>query len=48
MNKRYALPLAILLAALTPQAVADKCKGEASGAIHLCSCTVRSRLQAGW
>lgn len=50
MSKHYALPLILLLATLTPQAVANRCAGEFSEpvAIAHCACTVQNRLQAGW
>ena len=30
------------------QAVAARCSGESSRAVHACACTVRNRLAAGW
>jgi hypothetical protein len=50
MNKYHALPLALLFATLTPQAVANRCAGEFSEpvAIAHCACTVQNRIQAGW
>lgn len=43
-----AIALLLALSALTPGAVAARCRGEASFAIPLCACTVRNRLDAGW
>jgi hypothetical protein len=40
--------LALLLLALTPTAIAQRCAGEASFAVQECACTVRNRLDAGW
>ncbi len=30
------------------RAVASRCAGEASFAVHACACTVRNRIEAGW
>ncbi len=40
--------LLLLLAPLTPTAVAGRCAGESQTAVNLCACTVRHRLEAGW
>lgn len=45
---RNALLLIALLWTLTPQAVANKCNGEASFAVRECACTVVNRIAAGW
>ena len=48
LGRRYAAGfLIVLLAGLTPVAVANRCAGE-SAAVQICACTVRSRLSAGW
>lgn len=45
------MTLILLLTALltlTPDAVASRCKGEASFAIAQCGCSIVNRLSAGW
>jgi hypothetical protein len=42
------LLLLLLLPTLSPVAVANRCKGEASFAIPECACTVLNRLDVGW
>lgn len=37
-----------LVLSISPVAVANRCKGEASFAIPECACTVLNRLDAGW
>lgn len=43
-----AVLLISVLMALTPDSVANRCRGEFSAGIPECACTVRNRLSAGW
>jgi hypothetical protein len=45
---RICLALLLTLLSISPVAVANRCRGEASFAIPECACSVRNRLDAGW